>query len=198
MSRYGIGELRGGQAPRNGPPGGGFFSSLHEGRHGLIHLDCYWQPRSALENLPKQPILIDRFHDEFVPLSPGQETPARESSTQSGAAEEIEDGLGFAWLMLSIAAKYLARDPESDMALMSYPRPALETAARLLGRSGIIQPEDWIVGRSPAEKLETLRGMAGKTAILSDEATSQNIAVSPRFGRCLDRYLVMVEGIISL
>jgi hypothetical protein len=33
--------ITGGEGPQNAPPGGGFFSALHEGRHGLLHLDCY-------------------------------------------------------------------------------------------------------------------------------------------------------------
>lgn len=33
--------ISGGEAPHNAPPQGGYFASRHEGRHGLLHVDCY-------------------------------------------------------------------------------------------------------------------------------------------------------------
>ena len=55
--------ITGGGIPHNAPPGGGFFSSLHEGRHGLLHVDCYWQPQSAVEHVPERAVLFNRLRE---------------------------------------------------------------------------------------------------------------------------------------
>lgn len=114
--------ITGGEKPRNAPPGGGYFSSLHEGRHGLLHLDCYWQPESAVEQVPERAVLFDRLQEPHT--APPPQPPPPEASDAVMTAQALTDeedriarGIGFAWLMLSIAAKTLARHPDSDMGL---------------------------------------------------------------------------------
>ena len=111
--------------------------------------------------------------------------------------DRIAGGIGFAWLMLSIAAKTLARHPDSDMALMTYPRSGLEDAAALLGLAGYVGPSDWIVPENPQGKVELLRRLVGKTARLTEVADGRGMTLSPRNAVCLNRYLDMVEGILS-
>ncbi len=127
--------ISGGEAPQNAPPGGGYFGSLHEGRHGLLHMDCYWQPQSSVAVVPEQEVLFDRLKERSDPaeLPPPVSAPTL-SEDAASIKSQVEGGLGFAWLMFSIAAKYLARDPASDMGLMLYPRQGLEEAITLLGQ----------------------------------------------------------------
>jgi hypothetical protein len=198
--------INGGEAPHNAPPHGGYFSSMHEGRHGIVHVDCYWQALSAMETVTnffqKQPAadrvyLLDRLdaapHSQSlapVTLKPSAPVAQRE--------KEIEDGIGFAWLMFSIAAKYLARFPDSDMALMRYPKPGLENAAALLDMEAFIRPADWLTPEKPLEKLHRIRHLVHIAAQLSEEANKQGMALSQRHAACLHRYLDMIEAILRL
>ena len=108
--------ITGGEKPRNAPPGGGYFSSLHEGRHGLLHLDCYWEPQSTAQAVPEQAVLFDRLQ-EPLSKSPQRTTamqapePLMTADALTEEAERIAGEISFAWLMLSIAAKTLARHP---------------------------------------------------------------------------------------
>jgi hypothetical protein len=193
--------VTGGEAPQNAPPGGGLFSSLHEGRHGLLHLDCYWQPESAVEQVPARAVLFDRLQEPHT--APPQPTVPEEGDalmTVEALTDEedrIAGGIGFAWLMLSIAAKTLARHPDSDMGLMAYPRPGLEDAAGLFGLGGYIIPSDWSVPEGPRGKVECLRSLADKTARLTEVADGCGMTLSPRNAVCLNRYLDMIESILS-
>jgi len=194
--------ITGGEAPQNAPPGGGFFSSLHEGRHGLLHLDCYWQPESAVEQVPERAVFLNRLQEPQIatpqpPTAPKASDTLMTAEALTDEEDRIAGGIGFAWLMLSIAAKTLARHPDSDMGLMTYPRPGLEDAALLLGLEGFIGPSDWSVPESPLDKVERLRSLAYKTARLMEVADGRGMTLSPRNAVCLNRYLDMVEGILS-
>jgi hypothetical protein len=50
-------------------------------------------------------------------------------------------------LMLSIAAKSLARDPNSDMKLMLYPKPSFEAAVEFLDAKDAVGFVDWSIGQ---------------------------------------------------
>lgn len=188
--------LTGGEAPQNGPPGGGFFSSLHAGRHGLLHLDCYWQPLSAVEAIPERAVLFDRRHMPVIEPSP--EIPPTETGVPYTEEERrIEGGIDFAWLMLSITAKHLARNPDSDLSLMRYPRPGLEEAAALLGKADYLEAKDWDTPEKTAAKLTLLRRLVEKTAHLAELANTRGITFSPLYHVCLIRYLDLVGGILA-
>ena len=100
--------------------------------------------------------------------------------------------------MLSITAKKLARQPESDMSLLTYPRPGLEDAAKLLGLETSIMPSDWSVPEGTLEKVDRLRSLADKTDKLTVVADGRGITLSPLYSVCLNRYLDMVERILIL
>lgn len=187
--------ISGGEKPKHGPPGGGYFGSLHKGRHGLLHMDCYWQPQSSVAALPEHAVLFDRMN-ELIKLPPSVSAPAIPVSDKE-IKGKIEGGLGFAWLMFSIAAKYLARDPASDMGLMFYPKPGLEEAGVLLGQAELFQPEDWIVPEPPSEKVERLRHLIERTEQLREIANAHGCNFSPLYTSCLRRYLELVEGILK-
>ncbi len=182
----------GSEYPRNAPLGGGSYGSLHEGRHGLLHVDCYWQPPSAQAPVPEYAVLFDRL-DEHAGAEPVSFSPAASEPTN---ADPIEDGLGFTWLMFSIAAKHLARDPNSDMALLLYPKPGLENALRLLGEEQLITPLDWSMSKKPMERLARLRALVEKTGRATEIANAQGVSMSLQYAPCLLRYLDMVEGIL--
>ena len=187
--------ISGGEAPQNAPPGGGYFGSLHEGRHGLLHLDCYWQPQSSVTAVPAHAVIFDRLNDR-TGLPPPDILPALPVS-DGGINNQIKGSLGFAWLMFSIAAKYLARDPASDMGLMFYPKPGLEEASVLLGQAELFQPEDWVVPEAPLEKVARLRHLIGRTEQLRKIANTHGCTFSPLYTSCLRRYLELAEGILK-
>ena len=182
-----------GEKPSLAPPGGGYFGSLHEGRHGLLHMDCYWQPQSAQVPVPQNAILLDRLA-EAPSLPFVSPHPATQESTVS---DPIGHGLGFACLMFSIAAKQLARDPKSDMALLLYPKPGLENALRLLGEGQLITPLDWSVPEKPMEKLARLRALVEQTGRATEIANAQGVPISLRYAPCLFHYLNMVKDILK-
>jgi len=184
--------IAGGESPQNAPTGGGYFSSLHEGRHGLLHLDCYWQPQSAVYQVPSEGLLFDRLGEPMAPLMQ-EPSPAERPLVNTPLDGRVEDGLGFAWLMFSISAKHLARDPLSDMSLMLYPRQAFEEAALLLGQAAAA---DWTVPEAPLEKVERLRHLVGQAERLRLAANTQGYDLSPLFTPCLFCYLDMVEAIL--
>ena len=184
--------ISGKESPQNAPPGGGYFGSLHEGRHGLLHMDCYWQPQSAMTTVPEDAVLFDRLREPVGPMPASFPLPS--TSSIDG---EIANGLGFTWLMFSIAAKYLARDPNSDLGLMFYPKEGLEKAIVLLGQAEALLPLDWSVPETPLGKVERLRGLIEVARQATAIANAQGMTLSSRYAPCLLRYLEMVEGILK-
>ena len=190
--------LTGALSPQFAPPDGGYFSSLNAGRHGLLQIDCYWQPQSAKFEVPEQAVLFNRL-DEPYTASPSQTFPKSVPLAANFTPEQqrIDNGIGFAWFLLSITIKKLARDPLSDMALLAYPRPCLEDAAELLGLPEYLQESDWIVPDTSLGKVVCLRGLNEKTAHLTEAAREQGMDLSPQSTGCLSRYLDLAEGILQ-
>jgi len=189
--------LTGALSPQFAPPGGGYFSSLNAGRHGLLQMDCYWQPQSAEFEVPEQAVLFNRLNAPYTesPILVARAEPLAADLTPE--QERIDNGIGFAWFMLSITAKKLARDPQSDMALLAYPRPGLEDSAELLGLPEYLQESDWIVPDTSLGKVVCLRGLNEKTAHLTEAAREQGMDLSPQSTGCLSRYLDLAEGILQ-
>lgn len=180
--------------PQHAPPGGGFVSFLHEGRHGLLQVDCYWQPASTAVPEAEYAVQFDRQAEVYI----GQKYPKREYPEETiGLQAEVAHGFHFAWFMFSITAKSLARDAASDLSLMFYPKPGLEEAAARLGQAELFGPEDWAVPEEPLEKVNRLRHLVGKTEQLRLIANAQGCTLSPLYTSCLFRYLDMVEGILK-
>ncbi len=185
--------ISGAEKPHLGPLGGGYFGSLHEGRHGLLHLDCYWQPQSAEVVVPEHAVLLERLAEPALPF-PLLSVPHIPNRIQGET--EVENGLGFAWLMFSIAAKYLARDPNSDLGLMLYAREGLEKAIALLGQSDALTL-DWSVPDVPLAKSERLRRLVSVADQAAEAANAQGLSISLRNAPCLFRYLDMVEAVLT-
>ena len=187
--------LFGGESPRNGPPGGGFLSVLHEGRRGFLHVDLYWQPRSGFARLPDRAVILERLGEPRTSPSTAATTPRIEDATIDGD-DPVEGGIAFAWTMLSIAAKTLARHADSDMALMAYPRPGMEEAATRLGLSPLA-PGDWTIPERPLEKVGRLRALAAEAERLTVAARAGGTSLSPPNAACLNRYLDLVAAILG-
>lgn len=202
----------GSENPRNAPAGGGYFTCRYEARHGLVQMDCYWQPLSTVlpqkihaakaapfleedETISKHAFLIDR---RALPFTVGTRVMARSEPSQPLPEDEerIGDAIGFAWTMIPIAAKNLARDPGYDMALMLYPRPGLEEAALLLGLEDFFLESDWTVPENPIGKIKALRKLADKTDSLVETASSRGIILSRRQTGCIHSYLDMIESVL--
>ncbi len=179
--------------PQHAPPGGGFMSFLHEGRHGMLQVDCYWQPQSTMLPQAGYAVLFDRQTEAYASLEYPKLTPLEEAQSLQA---EVEHDLNFTWFMFSITAKCLARDAASDLSLMFYPQPGLEAAAARLGQAELFQPEDWVVPEKPSEKVDRLRHLVGKTEQLRQIANAQGCTFSAAYTPCLLRYLDMVEGIL--
>jgi hypothetical protein len=197
-----------GEAPHNAPPSGGYCSAMLAGTHGLHHLDIYWQPVSMCADpdapklasgfdwqtaepitLPAQAILFNRIKDEIEPASsihPPKPDPATENSK-----------LPFIWLMLSITAKYLARDPSSDMSLLRYAKPSFEEAVAELGLEEEIGEVDWSSPTESVAKVNLLRLIVAKTDIIEEAYRSRGCAVSQDALPRLRSYFDLVEGILN-
>ena len=180
--------------PQYAPSGGGYVGFLHEGRHGLLQVDCYWQPVSVPLPEAEYAVLFDRQAEVYM----GQTYPelALPEETQ-GLQAEVEHGLRFTWFMFLIAAKSLARDPASDLSLMFYPKPGLEDAAARLGQADLLTPDDWAVPEEPLKKVDRLRHLAGKVEQLRVIANAQGCSFSSAYTPSLFRCLDMVEGILK-
>jgi len=180
--------------PRHAPPGGGYMSFLHEGHHGLLQVDCYWQPQSTVLAEAEYAVLFDRQAE----VQAAQEYPKQDDPEEIvGLEAEVAHGFHFAWFMFSITAKYLARDAASDLSLMFYPKPGLEEAAARLGQAELFQPEGWAVPDKPLEKVDRLRHLVSKTEQLRLTANAQGCTFSAAYTPCLFRYLDLVEGILK-
>ena len=148
--------------------------------------------RSAEAIVTELTALFDRQAEEYVP----QEHPKRfHPETRAGFPREVEEGLGFAWLMLSIAAKHLARDPQSDMALMLFPRPVLEEVIKGLERRDLL-PIDWSVPGEPRCKLMRLRGLLQIVEQAADSVRAQGFSSPARYLPSLSRSLDLTDSIL--
>jgi hypothetical protein len=200
-----------GEAPHNAPPGGGYFSALIAGTHGLHHLDVYWQPASLavgpngkpiaypdflwksdlLSEVPATAMLFDRTDEPPSALS--QKSPV--ANPLPAKTDAYSPRISFIWLMLSIAAKYLARDSQSDLSLLSYARPSFEEATSMLALGSEIGEIAWTAPESPSARIEVLRNVAQKTRLIEAAARDRGIDVSEEAIPCLMRYFDLVEAI---
>ena len=175
------------------PPSGGFFTTRQEGRRAYLGIDWSWQPQNAL-TLPADVKLL------FKRMEPETSSPVLSLPTvvfgKDISESPIEGGLFFAWLMVGVAAKWLVRDLQSDMALMLYPRPALEYAIAELGRHDLL-PIDWSVPDAPLDKIARLRGLAQIVARTVEAARMEGYSFPPRYLPCLFQYLDLVESVLG-
>jgi len=182
-----------GENAHNAPQGGGYFNALLAGSHGLHHLDIYWQvPSDAI--VPDGPVLFNRLNEPCPDFEWKQTKP---DQSEESDLDNCRGRITFVWLMLSVAAKCLARDPSSDMALMSYPRNAFDETVEVLGLKGQVGEVNWTTTGGSFEKVELLRQVSLKTAILEGACRDRGLDISSEANPCLNRYFDLVERILS-
>jgi len=138
--------------------------------------------------------IFDRL-DEPAAID-GPAAPISLTSNLDETAECVMDGIDFMTLMLPIAANKLARDPQSDMQLVLYPKPGFEKAVEMLEAASIVGPIDWDIPPDRIEKLSLLRHLVEKTRLLIQTATQRQIPIPQHYRPCLDSYLTVIEGIV--
>ena len=173
-----------GENPRNAPAGGGYLGALLAGTHGLHHLDIYWQPITSAE-MPPGRLLLNRTAEQ------PQLTPTN-SRSKRPEPDPNAGRIAYLWLMLSVTAKHLARDPNSDMVLLLHPKNAFEETATALGLEHLIAQTNWQIPEQTDDKVDALRHIARQTAILEKACPS----ASPDANPCLMSYFDLVEAII--
>lgn len=183
-----------GENAHNAPKNGGYFSALLAGSHGLQHLDIYWQTPSDCA-VPDGPVLLNRLDEPLPPMRPQR---ARTAVAEETELEKCAGRISFVWLMLSVAAKYLARDPSSDMALMRYPKNSFEEVVAALGLQDQIGVVEWTASDGPHAKIGLLRHVALKTALLEKACRDRRLEISSEANPCLNRYFDLVEGILRV
>lgn len=186
--------IGGKETPQIAPLGGSFFASRHVGRQGTLGVDWSWQPLSGLTLPGKAKLLFERSEHDPILSVPSLPTVRLDKDISE---EPVVGGIWFAWLMVGSAAKHLARNPQSDMALMLYPRFALEDTIIAIGQQDKLLPIDWSVPEQPLDKLERLRGLARIVAQTADAAAVQGYLFSPQYIPSLYSYLELVEGILK-
>jgi hypothetical protein len=180
-----------GENAHNAPTGGGYFSALLAGKHGLQQLDFYWQGVGEVQ-VPEGNLLVNRIDQKLPLFEP-------EVAQEAGVETELLSCLGkisFIWLMLSVSAKYLARDPSSDMKLLSYPRNSFEETGAILGLTEQIGEVEWTTSDNPSAKVSLLREVLGKTLILEQACRKHGLLLSEEANPCLSRYFDLVEGLL--
>ena len=193
----------------NAPAGGGYIGCLFAGRRGMIHVDLYWQGQSTIDDTPDISVLFkglpgasrnmlsvfNRRHEPTPSIPPISRCNAVDQTAPHTA---LEKQLAFVYLMFSIAAKYLARDLDSDLTLILYPKPAFEEAVDLTGVPDVVGVVDWSLPGDALGKVARLKHLAAKAGLLIERIESQGGETSSLYVSCLDRYLEMVEKIVVL
>jgi hypothetical protein len=170
----------------NAPPGGGYVGALLAGTVGLHHLDIYWQSVGVAE-VPGGPLLVGPRPAGDSAVAPGHAPVTEENEPPD--PNPIIAKLAFVWLMISITAKHLARDPASDMALLSYPRPAFD---ELRAHFGLGEAPAWKIPEQPEEKINLLRQFT--QAVVEVEIVAK---IKKPASPCLNSYLDLVEAILA-
>ncbi len=175
-------------APQNRPPGGAYNMALYRGQNGPHQVDWYWQPRS-LAAIPAQTrVLFDRVGLPRLDTPPRFDyQPAPERTPQQQLTHQID----FFWVMLLIAAKYIARSPDEEGAgLLDFVRK-IHAETRGLALPDAL-PTPVILSALPdfAAKLRLLRDlgrdMEDVAAIVARQGVPSAAAIVPPAYRYLD------------
>ena len=113
-------------APQNAPPYGVYHMALYDGQYGPHQVDWYWQPR-AFARIPQQTRLL--FDRVGLPISDSPPHFDYQPVPERDPHEVCTQQVNFFWVMLLIAAKYVARFPPTT-ASISLPLWSLLTNAQ--------------------------------------------------------------------
>ena len=178
-------------APQNRPPGGAYNMALYDGQNGPHQVDWYWQPRS-LAAIPAQTrLLFDRAglpHLDTPPHFEYQSTPERT------LGEQLTHQIDFFRVMLLIAAKYIARSPDSqDTGLLDFVDKIYAELRRLALPDALHTDTALPVLSTFEDKLRHLRALALDVVAITRPAQQGGIPFAAAVVPSAARYLDFVE-----
>jgi hypothetical protein len=182
------------EAPQNRPPHGAYNMALYDGQFGPHQLDWYWQPRSYAAIPAETRVLLDRTglprldtppHFDYQPM------PERDPS------EVKAQTVNFFWVMLLIAAKYVARDPAShDTGLLNFVQSIHQDVRQIVPDTTPSAGLNLSDTPSPADKMRLLRTLAVDVETLMPHIAAQGIAVPDAIVPAAHRYLDLIEALL--
>lgn len=180
-------------APQNRPSGGAYNIAAYAGQDGPHLVDWYWQPRSVAAVPAQTRVLFDRVGLPRLDMPPHFEyQPYPERTPQQQRTHQID----FFWVMLLIAAKYIARSLNSeDMGLLDF---VSKIHAEL---HGLTLPAAPYTGSVPLalpafeDKLHLLRTLAEDVQSLTTAAALQGVPSAAAIVPPATRYLDFIERV---
>jgi predicted nucleotidyltransferase len=179
------------EAPQNWPPGGVYNMALYAATEGPLQVDWYWV-RQSVGAIPSETrLLFDRANlprlttPTQFDYAPVPDRPPEEIATQD---------VNLFWVMLLIAAKYLARLPNEQV--IPPPVDALRRTAEFAGvaRDGLptIEPTP----TDPLARLAALRTLAQQMEEMMPAVIAHGGRVPIQIVPAAQRYLDLIEAIL--
>jgi hypothetical protein len=179
------------EAPQNAPVGGAYLMTAYEAPTGPHIVDWYWQPRSAAFIPPQAQVLFDRVglttRSEALLFTGGDPDPVFE-------AQPLHV-ISFFWMMWLIAAKQMARAPQSEtVPLLPYVLGPFCKTQRYLGltASAECDADDLPSLPSPADKLRRLQRLADEMVEMMKSVAARGQAVPDAMVPSANRYLKLI------
>ncbi|MCX6046378.1 MAG: nucleotidyltransferase domain-containing protein [Chloroflexi bacterium] len=184
------------EAPQNWPPGAVYNMALYPGESGPHQVDWYWQRQSAARIPTEIQLWFDRVNlphadgptrFDYAPVPPRLPT------------EVVTQHVNQFWVMLLIAAKYVARiPPQRKTDLLQWPLGSLHAVAQFVGQPVPLIPEPAPSVTTSADKLLVLREYAAVMETLMPHVVNNGgripVAIVPQ----TYRYLDFIEAITQL
>lgn len=182
-------------APQNRPPHGAYTMALYDGQFGPHQVDWYWQPHAQAKIPAETRLLFDRAN---LPRSEQpthfEYQPVPERTKQEALAQTIR----FFWVMLLIAAKHAARQPDNTEAgLLSYPLSSLREVRAFLKETIDLPFADNLSDLNFGAKLRLMRALAGDMEHLTPLLNAQGIPVPAKIAPSAYRYFDFIEAVGS-
>ena len=183
------------EAPQNRPPGGAYNMALYEGQQGPHQVDWYWQPRS-LAAIPAQTrLLLDRTR------LPRLETPPHfdyQPVPERDLVEVLSQKINFFWVMLLIAAKSVARDPDgTDLGMLSFLLTVYEGVRELMPTGTLPAPLSHSLSPHHAVKMRLLRSLADDVTAMMPVLSAKGLRVPYAVALPAQKYLDLVDALIA-
>lgn len=179
------------EAPQNWPPGGVYNMALYDGADGPHQVDWYWLPQSRAQIPSETRVLFERITlprlatpawFEYAPVPP---RPALEIATQQ---------VNMGWVMLLIAAKHLAREPEQFV--ITPPLASLHQVADFLDWPRQELPATIPADSNALARLQFLRTLAEHLAQIMPAMRERGAQMPEAIIPAAARYLKLIEAIL--
>ncbi len=184
------------EAPQNWPPGAVYNMALYPGESGPHQIDWYWQRQSAAQMPTEIQLWFDRVNlshadgptrFDYAPVPP---RPPEEVATQ--AVNQF-------WVMLLIAAKYVARiSRQRKTDLLNWPLSSLRVVAQFVGQPVPLIAETAPSAADPADRLRILREYAAVMETLMPQVVTNGGRVPMAIVPQTYHYLALIEAVTQL